>query len=75
MSIRDFKERNRLTIAVMAIGVGLKPSAMANKLAGLRPWKQDEINAVLAFCRQYEPGVTYEELFGATEHLVEREAV
>lgn len=75
MSVQTFIQQHRIRQAELALAVGCTPMAISFKVRGLRPWKRDEINAVLAFCRQYDPGVTYEELFGATEQVAEREAV
>lgn len=47
--------------------LGIQPSAVSMKVGGDRPWKRDEIDAVLALARQKDPTVTYESLFGTPE--------
>lgn len=42
----------------------LTPSAISMKVGGERPWKRDEIDAVLDLAREHDATITYEQLFG-----------
>jgi len=64
MALRSFLAEHGVTQAALAQELGLTRQAVHLKLHGLRPWKGDEIAAVIAFCRRYDPCVTYEDLFG-----------
>lgn len=41
----------------------LTPSAISMKVGGERPWKRDEIDAVLEMAKEHDPAITYEQLF------------
>ena len=47
--------------------LGISDGGVSLKVNGHRPWKRDEIDAVLALAREKDPSVTYELLFGAGE--------
>jgi transcriptional regulator with XRE-family HTH domain len=65
--IREALDRIGLTQGDLASAMGVDPSTISNKLAGRRSWSREEINAALAFLRKFEPGLSYEQLFDATE--------
>lgn len=49
----------------LAEGLGLSQSTVSKWFTrGNAPTKKN-IDAVIAFCRQYDPAVTYDELFGS----------
>ncbi|MDB2620245.1 hypothetical protein N9X87_00420 [bacterium] len=64
MRLQAFISMHSVSQTQLAEIVGITRMAVSYKIRGLRPWKNEEINAVLAFCRQYDPSITYEDLFG-----------
>ena len=54
-----------ITQTQIAERLNLTGGAVSLKVNGHRPWKRDEIDAVLALCRERNPDITYEQLFGA----------
>lgn len=49
----------------LARHLGVQPSAVSMKVNGERPWKRDEIDAVLDLAKEKDPTITYEQLFGS----------
>jgi transcriptional regulator with XRE-family HTH domain len=43
--------------------LGLSGGGVSLKVNGHRPWKREEIDAVLELARQKDPEITYEQLF------------
>jgi hypothetical protein len=64
MKLRIFLIANRLSIKLLAQGIGMKAGSVGSKIRGERPWKQVEIDAVIKFCRSYQPSISYDDLFG-----------
>lgn len=56
----------------LARHLGIQPSAVSMKVKGERPWKRDEIDAVLALARTTDPTITYERLFAEQASEPER---
>ena len=67
MKLTTFLGQHSISQSELAEPLGLTRAAVSYKINGHRPWKRDEINKVLAFCRRYDPEVTYEDLFGSTD--------
>lgn len=62
-----------LTQEQVGQALGLTGSAINHKLAGRRPWKQDEVSSLLALLSErLNRAVTYESLFPAA--VVEEQA-
>lgn len=56
-----------ITQGDLAEQLGLSSSAISMKLHGHRPWKREEIDAVLELAREKDPAITYEQLFAPVE--------
>jgi len=66
--IEQFFNDHGLTQSDVAVHLGVDRSAVSRKVAGDRPWKQSEIEALMALATQrLGRRVTYEELFGRPE--------
>jgi predicted transcriptional regulator len=63
----DLLKRLGIEHKAIAARLELTQSAISMKANGHRPWKRDEIDALLELCREVDPAITYEQLFGATE--------
>jgi len=64
MDLQTYIREYGITSTELADGIGLKRSTVSNKLLGIRPWFQDEVDQVLAFLsRRLARPVTYEEAF------------
>ncbi len=64
MDLQTFIRDHEITSTELADGIGLKRSTVSNKLLGIRPWFQEEVDQVLAFLsRRLDRPVTYEEAF------------
>jgi len=60
----------------LAKALGLDPSTVSRKISGDRPWKQMEIQGLIAFLSErLSRPVTYEELFGTTPTTPDDESV
>lgn len=55
-----------VTQGQLAEVLGLSQPAVHRKLHGLREFTRAEINATLAFLRERDPEITYEQLFSPT---------
>ncbi len=47
--------------------LGLSGGGVSLKVNGHRPWKREEIDAVLELARERDPAITYEQLFAPAE--------
>lgn len=70
MRLRQFLSAHGITQTELANELGLAKPSVSLKLSGRRPWFDREIQVLLAFCRRYDPDVTYEDLFGEPEEAV-----
>lgn len=58
-------ERLGLKQSELARHMGVDPSTLSKKLSGDRGWSQADINSCLAFFREHDPELQYEQLFAA----------
>jgi transcriptional regulator with XRE-family HTH domain len=66
MPIIELLKRHNLTQRDVVKGTGLALSAVNDIVNERRHPTTVTVNKFLAYIRQYEPGVTYEELFGSS---------
>jgi transcriptional regulator with XRE-family HTH domain len=64
MTLEALVKKHGITQEELGQVIGVSASAVSHKLAGRRPWFQDEVNKILPFLtgRLGRP-VTYEEIF------------
>lgn len=65
IELKVFLVRNGLNQTVLAEGIGVTTAAVSQWFSGANNPSKETIDAILSFCRQYDPAVTYEDLFGA----------
>lgn len=67
VGLREFLARHRLKQADLARGANLTDSAVSYILRGEFHPRMANIDAIIAFCRQHDPTITYEDLFRGQE--------
>jgi len=65
IELKVFLVRQGLTQENLAEGCGKSVVTISGLINGKVGPRKDTIDAVLEFCRKYDPSVTYEQLFGA----------
>ena len=67
VELRVFLVRHNLRQEDLAEAVGLSRVAISNIINGKSQPTRGTINLVLRYCRQFDPAITYEVLFGSRE--------
>lgn len=61
--LRAFLARHGLRQEDLADGIGISRVSISSFINGATSPRKTTLDAILGFCRQYDPSVTYEQLF------------